>query len=55
MVETYGSDEQRLYYITEDVFGTTPTNPAMLSVPADVIDPGRALIGFNASSNRSYL
>src|SRR3990170_244242 len=39
MVETYGSDEQRLYYITEDVFGTTPTNPAMLSLPVDQLEP----------------
>ena len=40
MVETYGVDEERFYYVAETVFGTTPTNPAMLSVPADVIDPG---------------
>jgi len=40
MVETYGIDEERFYYVTESVFGTTPTNPAMLSVPADPIDPG---------------
>lgn len=40
MVETYGVDEERFYYVAESVFGTTPTNPAMLSVPADVIDPG---------------
>ena len=40
MVETYGVDEERYYYVAESVFGTTPTNPAMLSVPADVIDPG---------------
>jgi len=39
MVETYGVDEERFYYVTESVFGTTPTNPAMLSVPCDVIDP----------------
>ena len=40
MVETYGVDEHRFYYVVEDNFGETPTNPAMLSVPADVIDPG---------------
>jgi len=40
MVETYGVDEERFYYVAESVFGTTPTNPSMLSVPADVIDPG---------------
>jgi hypothetical protein len=40
MVETYGVDEERFYYVEESVFGTTPTNPAMLGAPADVIDPG---------------
>ena len=39
MVETYGSDQERVYYVAETVFGTTPTNPAMLSVPADQIEP----------------
>ncbi len=39
MVETYGSDEERVYYAVESVFGTTPTNPTMLSVPADIIEP----------------
>src|SRR3989337_1281835 len=39
MVETYGSNEERVYYVAEDTFGTTPTNPAMLSVPADQIEP----------------
>jgi len=40
MVETYGSDQQRFYYVDESVYGTTPTNPSMLGVPADQIDPG---------------
>jgi len=40
MVDTYGMDEERFYYVDEAIFGTTPTNPAMLGVPADVIDPG---------------
>ena len=40
MVDTYGVDEERFYYVTETVFGTTPTNPSMLGVPCDVIDPG---------------
>ena len=40
MVETYGMDEQRFYSVVESVFGTTPTNPTMLSVPSDPIDPG---------------
>ncbi len=39
MVETYGSDEERVYYVAESVFGTTPADPAMLSVPADQIEP----------------
>lgn len=39
MVETYGSDEERVYYVAESAFGTTPTNPAMLSAPTDQIDP----------------
>jgi hypothetical protein len=40
MVDTYGVDEERFYYVTETVFGTTPTNPSMLGPPCDVIDPG---------------
>jgi len=40
MVDTYGVDEERFYYVVETVFGTTPTNPSMLGVPCDVIDPG---------------
>ena len=39
MVETYSSDEERLYYIDEATFGVTPTNPAMLSLPCDSIEP----------------
>jgi hypothetical protein len=39
MVETYGSDQERVYYVAEDTFGTTPSNPSMLSVPADQIEP----------------
>jgi hypothetical protein len=39
MVETYGSDQQRLYYVDEATYGVTPTNPGMFSVPADQIDP----------------
>lgn len=40
MVETYGVDQERIYYILESVKGTTPANPAMLSVPHESIDPG---------------
>jgi hypothetical protein len=40
MVETYGMDEERFYYIAETVPGTTPTTtPAMLGVPCESIDP----------------
>lgn len=39
MVETYGSDEEQVYYVTENTFGTTPTNPSMLSVPTEQIEP----------------
>ena len=41
MVETYGLDENRFYYIAEATAGVTPTvTPAMLSVPCTKIDPG---------------
>jgi hypothetical protein len=40
MVDTYGVDEERFYYVAETVFGTTPTNPSMLGPSCDVIDPG---------------
>jgi hypothetical protein len=40
MVDTYGVDEERFYYVEETVFGTTPTNPSMLGAPCEVIDPG---------------
>lgn len=39
MVETYSASEERLYYVDEATFGTTPANPTMLSVPADSIEP----------------
>jgi hypothetical protein len=40
MVETYGTDEERFYYVVESVLGTTPPNPAMLGPACDPIDPG---------------
>lgn len=40
MVDTYGVDEERFYYIEEGEFGTTPTNPSMLGAACEVIDPG---------------
>jgi hypothetical protein len=39
MVETYGSDEERVYFVAEDTFGATPAIPSMVSVPADQIEP----------------
>ncbi|MCW4029504.1 MAG: phage tail tube protein [Candidatus Bathyarchaeota archaeon] len=39
MPQTYGSHESRLFYIEEATFGQTPQNPAMLSVPAQSIEP----------------
>ena len=29
MVDVYGAHQTRLYYVTEDDYGTTPANPAM--------------------------
>lgn len=40
MVETYGIDEERFYYVAEEVPGTTPANPAMLGVCHTSLDPG---------------
>ena len=39
MPQTYGSHESKLYYVEEATFGQTPTNPAMLGVPAESIEP----------------
>ncbi|MCW4018002.1 MAG: phage tail tube protein [Candidatus Bathyarchaeota archaeon] len=48
MVETYSADEERFYYVVETVKGTTPANPAMLSVPQAELtpdfDPGNLLL-----------
>ena len=40
MVETYGVDQERIYYVNETVKGTTPATPAMLGVPHESLDPG---------------
>lgn len=40
MVETYGVDQERIYYIDETVKGTTPGTPAMLGIPHESLDPG---------------
>jgi hypothetical protein len=39
MPETYSSHESRVYYVEETAYGQTPTNPSMLSVPAESIEP----------------
>ena len=45
MVETYSADQERIYYVAETVKGTTPTNPSMLGVPHESVNPG-----FNAGN-----
>jgi len=39
MPETYSAHESRVYYVDEAAYGQTPTNPAMLSVPAESVEP----------------
>ena len=39
MVQTYGSHESKIFYVEEATYGQTPTNPTMLSVPAQSIEP----------------
>ena len=39
MPETYSSHESRIYYVDEATYGVTPTNPTMLSVPAESLEP----------------
>lgn len=39
MPETYGSHESKIYYVDEAAYGATPSNPAMLGVPAESIEP----------------
>lgn len=39
MPETYSSHESRIYYVNETVYGQTPTNPTLLSVPAESLEP----------------
>ena len=39
MPQTYGSHESKLFYIEESAFGQTPTNPPMLGVAAESIEP----------------
>ena len=39
MVDTYGAHESRVYYVQESPYGTTPTNPSMVGVPAENVEP----------------
>jgi hypothetical protein len=39
MVQTYGSQETKIFYIEESTYGTTPTTPTMLGLPAESIEP----------------
>ena len=39
MPETYGSHESKIYYVDEATYGATPSNPTMLGVPAESIEP----------------
>jgi len=35
----YGAHEAKIYYVEEENYGVTPSNPSMLSVPAESIEP----------------
>ena len=39
MPETYSAHESRIYYVEESAYGQTPTNPSMLSIPAESMEP----------------
>ncbi|MEM0006819.1 MAG: phage tail tube protein [Candidatus Bathyarchaeia archaeon] len=39
MVDTYGAHECRVYYVQESTYGQTPSNPSMLGVNAENIEP----------------
>ncbi len=39
MPETYSAHESRIYYVDEASYGQTPSNPSMLSVPAESLEP----------------
>ncbi len=39
MPQTYGSHENKIYYVEESTFGETPQNPTMLGVPAENVEP----------------
>jgi len=39
MVDTYGAHECRVYFVAEDVYGVTPTSPAMLGINTQGVEP----------------
>ncbi len=39
MTETYGSHQSRIYYVEEATYGQTPSNPNMLGIPAESVEP----------------
>ncbi len=39
MPETYSAHEAKIYYIDEVTYGQTPSNPTMLGIPAESIEP----------------
>jgi len=39
MPETYGAHECRAYYVVESTYGQTPTNPSMIGINAENVEP----------------
>jgi hypothetical protein len=39
MVDTYGAHECRVYFVQESVYGETPTNPSMVGVNTEGVEP----------------
>ncbi|MEM3626442.1 MAG: phage tail tube protein [Candidatus Bathyarchaeia archaeon] len=39
MVDTYGAHECRVYFIAESVYGETPTNPYMIGINTEGVEP----------------
>jgi hypothetical protein len=40
MVETYGAHECRIYFVEETNYGETPSNPPMIGINAESVEPG---------------
>ena len=40
MVDTYGAHESRVYFVAESVYGQTPTNPSMVGINTEGVEPG---------------